>query len=188
MISAQSITYRLLRGLIIKLPHNIMHNMAAEVAISNHLTKRNGVWHYVRRVPEDLRGSFPFPRVQKSLRTAVERQARAAALDLDQIWDRRFREARERTGLACDDSELSLLSTIRWTWPDWEALAAWFEASLAEEDWQARLVAMPGPVLAKDADPCRIPWRDDRIIREHINREKLLKSLSVSEYGQGNRI
>ena len=161
-----------------------MHNMAAEVAVSNHLTKRNGVWHYVRRVPEDLRASFPFARVQKSLRTSVERQARAAALDLDQVWDRRFRDARERAGLACDGDEPSALSTDSWTWPDWEALATWFGASLAEEDWQARLVSMPGPVLAKDADPSQIPWRDDRIIREHIDREKLLKSLSVSEYGE----
>ena len=154
-----------------------MHNMAAEVAVSNHLTKRNGVWHYVRRVPEDLRASFPFARVQKSLRTSVERQARAAALDLDQVWDRRFRDARERTGLACDGDEPSVLSTDSWTWPDWEALAAWFEAS-CRGGLAGASGCHAGPVLAKDADPGRIPWRDDRIIREHIDREKLLKSLS----------
>ncbi|UIJ73887.1 DUF6538 domain-containing protein [Aurantimonas sp. HBX-1] len=161
-----------------------MCNMVAEVAISNHLTKRNGVWQYVRRVPEDLRGSFPFARIQKSLRTSVERQAREAALDLDRLWDRRFAEASERNGYARHDGELPLINTDSWTWPDWEALAAWFKVALAEEDWQARLSEVTGHVLSTDADLSRIPWRDERVIRDHLNREKLLKKLSVAEYGE----
>ena len=140
------------------------------------------MWHYVRRVPEDLRGSFPFSRVQKSLRTAVERQAREAALDLDRLWDRRFAEVRERGGHACEDGGLPVISTDDWTWPDWQALASWLEASLGEEDWQARLAKTTGPALSADADPSHIPWRDDRVVREHIDREKLLKTLSVAEY------
>lgn len=161
-----------------------MCNMAVEVAISNHLTRRNGVWQYVRRVPEDVRDVFPFTRVQKSLRTEVERRAREAALDLDRLWDGRFAEARERKGLVSNTGELAAIGTDGWAWPDWEALAAWFEASLAEEDWQARLLTITGPVLSKDADPSRIPWRDAVTAREHIDREMLLRSISVSEYGE----
>lgn len=45
-----------------------MHNMAdPDVPISNHLTMRNGICQDVRRVPEDVRDSFPFERIQKSL-------------------------------------------------------------------------------------------------------------------------
>ena len=146
-----------MRGLLVRPLHNIMCNMAVEVVISNHLTKRNGVWQYVRRVPEDLRGSFPFARVQKSLRTSVERQAREAALDIDRLWDRRFAEASERSGLARRDGDLLVMSTDDWAWPDWEALAAWFEASLAEEDWQARLSEITGQALSTDADLSHIP-------------------------------
>ncbi|WP_206454398.1 DUF6538 domain-containing protein [Aurantimonas marina] len=154
------------------------------MAISNHLTRRNGVWQYVRRVPEDLRDVFPFTRVQKSLRTEVERRAREVALDLDRLWDGRFAEARERKGLVSNTGELPSIRTEEWAWPDWEALAGWFEASLAEEGWQARLLTMTGPVLSKDADFSRIPWRDDVAAREHIDRAKLLRSMSVSEYGE----
>lgn len=171
-----------MRGLLVRPLRNIMCNMAVEVAISNHLTKRNGVWQYVRRVPKDPRGSFPLAR--KSLRTSVERQAREAALELDRLWDRRFAEARERIGLARRDGDLFALSTDDWAWPDWEALAAWFEASLAEEGWQARLSQITGHALSTNAELSHIPWRDARIVRDHIDREKLLKSLSVSEYGE----
>ncbi len=112
-----------------------MCNMAVEVAISNHLTRRNGVWQYVRRVPEDLRDVFPFTRLQKSLRTEVERRAREAAFDLDRLWDGRFADARERKGLISRAGALPSIGTDGWVWPDREALADWFEASLAEEDW-----------------------------------------------------
>ena len=40
--------------------HNIVDNMTDDLGISNHLTIRNGVCRYVRRVPEDLRLAFPF--------------------------------------------------------------------------------------------------------------------------------
>ena len=119
-------------------------------------------------MPEDLRGSFRFARIQKSLRTSVERQAREAALDLDRLWGRRFAEASERNGIARHDRELPAFSTDCWTWPDWEALAAWFRASLAEEDWQARLSGITGHALSTDADLSRIPWRDEGVIRGEL--------------------
>ncbi|WP_425292962.1 DUF6538 domain-containing protein [Fulvimarina manganoxydans] len=81
------------------------------MAISNHLTKRGGAWQYVRRVPADLRDSFPLSRIQKSLRTSIDRQAREAALDLDRLWDRRFAEVRERGGRACENGGLPVIST-----------------------------------------------------------------------------
>ena len=47
--------------------HNIVHNTADDDVIANHITLRNDVCQYVRRVPEDLRDAFPFTRIQKSL-------------------------------------------------------------------------------------------------------------------------
>ena len=114
---------------------NIVHNMADELGVSNHITLRGGVCQYVRRVLEDLRAAFPFARVQKSLATRDERKARAAALDLDRIWDQRFAEARRARGLIVVTDGPAPLGTDEWSWPDWQALATWFGASLAEEDW-----------------------------------------------------
>lgn len=95
--------------------HNIVHNMADELGVSNYLTIRNGVCQYVRRVPEDLRAVFPFARVQKSLSTRDQRLARAAALDLDQLWDRRFAEARRAKGLSIQPDGPARLGTDAWT-------------------------------------------------------------------------
>ena len=48
---------------------------------------------------------------------------------------------------------------------------------------QARLAKTTGPALSAAAEPFHMPWRDDRVVREHIGREKLLKTPSVPEYG-----
>jgi len=32
--------------------HNILHNMAHNMALPTHVTKRNGIYQYVRRVPD----------------------------------------------------------------------------------------------------------------------------------------
>lgn len=53
---AETNTYRLPHAGPI---HNIICHMVVEVAVSNHLTKRNSVWQFVRYVPEDLRDAFP---------------------------------------------------------------------------------------------------------------------------------
>lgn len=111
--------------------------MADQLGVSNHLTARAGVYQYVRRMPKDVRSAFPSTGIQKSLGTRDQREARATALDLDRQWDERFNEARQRSGVAVGDFGPAVVSTADWTWPDWEALAAWFGASLAEEDWRA---------------------------------------------------
>ena len=41
--------------------------MADDVCVSKDLNARNGVYRYVRRVPEDLPGAFPLRRILKSL-------------------------------------------------------------------------------------------------------------------------
>ncbi len=119
--------------------HNIVHNMADDdVPVANHLTTRNGVCQYVRRVPEDLLGAFAFARVQLSLKTRDQRIAREKALALDLEWDRRFAEARQRRGLASAADQLPSTDTSSWSWEDWDALARWFGASLLEDDWRER--------------------------------------------------
>lgn len=129
-----------------------MHKMADDdVPVTSHLTARNGVCQYVRRVPEDLRDAFLFSRVQRSLRTRDYRMARQAALALDQEWDRRFGGARLQRGLASDADGPAALDTEAWSWEEWQALAGWFGATLQDEDWRARL-QMPGSVLAVSPD------------------------------------
>lgn len=162
-----------------------MHNMAADDMIANHITLRNGVCQYVRRVPEDLRDAFPFARVQKSLGTRDKRAARQAALALDQEWDRRFAEARRRRGLATDAvGDLAAIDTSRWTWPEWEALARWFEATLIEDDWRARLSMAQGRLFTSEADLSALPWREDAVVKEHINRGRALSAMTVAAYAE----
>ncbi|MBD8906928.1 DUF6538 domain-containing protein [Methylorubrum zatmanii] len=165
--------------------HNIVHNMATEdVPVSNHLTSRKGVFQYVRRVPEDLRDAFPFARVQKSLRTRDKRAARADALALDEVWDAHFAEARRRKGLSPGPEGPAALVAEGWTWPDWQALASWFGASLAEEDWRARLGSMPGATFTAERDLSRLPWRDPAVVKEHIARGRTLRGGTVSDYAE----
>lgn len=162
--------------------HNIVHNMADDLGVSNHLTARAGVYQYVRRVPEDVRAAFPFARVQKSLGTRDQRQARATALDLDRQWDERFNEARQRSGVTVEGFGPAVVSTANWTWPDWEALANWFGASLAEEDWRARLATMKGGVLRAEPDLAHLPWRPDPVVQEHIARRRRFEDIAVVTY------
>jgi hypothetical protein len=51
-------------GLHLGQMHNIVHNMADDDVIPDHITTRNGVCLYVRRVPEDMRDAFPFAHIQ----------------------------------------------------------------------------------------------------------------------------
>jgi hypothetical protein len=159
--------------------------MADDLGISNHLTLRNGVCQYVRRVPDDLRTAFPFARIQKSLRTRDPRRARAAALELDRLWDGRFAEARRAKGLMTTDEGPASITTDHWTWPDWQSLAAWFGACLTEEDWRARLSSATGDVLGSPPDLSRLPWRAPDVTKEHITRSRTLRATSVSNYATG---
>ncbi|GJD43778.1 hypothetical protein AFCDBAGC_1633 [Methylobacterium cerastii] len=155
-----------------------------DVPVSNHLTLREGVFQYVRRVPEDLRDAFPFARVQRSLRTRDKRAARADALALDEVWDDHFAEARRRKGLSPGPDGPAALVAEGWTWPDWQALASWFGASLAEEDWRARLGSTSGAALTAERDLSRLPWRDPAVVREHIARGRALREGTVTDYAE----
>ncbi|HEV7326651.1 MAG TPA: DUF6538 domain-containing protein [Bosea sp. (in: a-proteobacteria)] len=153
-----------------------------DMPVTSHLTTRNGLCQYVRRVPEDLRDAFPFARIQRSLRTRDHRIARQAALVLDQEWDRRFAEARQQRGLASDAEGPAALDTGSWSWEEWQALAGWFGATLQEEDWRARLREAPGAVLAVTPDLDALPRRSNRDVKEHIAREASLRATTVAAY------
>ena len=56
-----------------------MHHVADELSVSNHLSTRWGVCHYVRRVPEDVRVAFLFHVARK--RAAGEGRAKAQQQD-----------------------------------------------------------------------------------------------------------
>ncbi len=68
-----------------------------------------------------------------------------------------------------------------WEWPDWQALADWFKATLIEQDWQSRLRHLRGSSFADGGERYR-SWRDDDILRAHIALQKRLTGLSVEQY------
>ncbi len=163
--------------------HNIVHNMADDdVPVANHLTTRNGVCQYVRRVPEDLLGAFAFARVQLSLKTRDQRIAREKALALDLEWDRRFAEARQRRGLASAADQLPSTDTSSWSWEDWDALARWFGASLLEDDWRERLRQVRGAAVAAVPDISDLPRRSNADVKEHFARERRLRTMTIADY------
>ena len=163
--------------------HNIVHNMADDdVPVANHLTTRNGVCQYVRRVPEDLRDAFSFARVQLSLKTRDQRAAREKALALDLEWDRRFAEARQRRGLASAADHLPSIDATGWGWEDWEALSRWFGASLLEDDWRERLRQVRGSAFAPVPEISDLPRRSNADVKEHFARERTLRAMTIGEY------
>ena len=163
--------------------HNILHNMAHNMALPTHVTKRNGIYQYVRRVPDDVAGHIGRTRIQTSLKTHDMRIARERAFELDQAWDRRFDEARLAIGNVSRDGDTGTwLSTVKWSREDWAKLAKWIELTLTEEDWIARVGKAPGALLVSDPDPRDIPVDDDETFSRNLKRLRALKEFTAETY------
>ena len=152
------------------------------MSVANHLILRGGVYHYHRRVPLDLVKAFGKKLVRQSLQTSDKRTARELAVALDRQVDSEFERLRLRGGRASENGSVASVLTIHWTWSDWKAVVEWFERTLAEEDWQERLKNLPGSALGPERDPAHIPWREDAAVRRHLDRARLLNSITVEGY------
>ena len=153
-------------------------NMSDPVGASTNLTKRGSTWQFVLRVPSDLVPEVGRKRIQLTLGTTSETEARRRTLPHLQTWEARFAVIRARRGLNPDLPLNGALDTAGWTWPDWEALARWLEASLLEDDWQERLRAATGACLLH---PIELPRRGEPFKTELLELRSALPSFSEYE-------
>ena len=114
----------------------------------------------------------------RSLRTKDRAAAFAAGARVHAEIEAQFAAARRRKGATLD-----LLPTDDWTWADWQALAEWLKATLADEDWRARLKNLPGAAFGEGV-PRNCFWRDDAIVRAHIELRKRLSARTVATYAE----
>ncbi len=152
--------------------------MDDEMPFASHLVKRDGIYQYVRRVPKDIADAFPLRRVQRSLRTKDRATAHAAGARVHAEIEERFAAARRSKG-----STLDLVPTDDWTWPDWRALAEWFKATLADDDWRAKIKNDPGAAFDEGVDRKHF-WRDDATLRAHIDLQKRLHAVTAAAYAE----
>ena len=147
---------------------------------STNLTRRGKVWHFCLRVPADVAPYLGKSRIQFSLRTAHEAEARRRALSENTTWQERFAEIRSARGLVAEIPVAGALDTSGWTWPDWQVLADWLEATLLEEDLQERLRAAPGLAMLH---PEHIPPLGFEFKKSFFRRKDVLGEMTPGEYG-----
>jgi hypothetical protein len=58
--------------------------------MAEHLLKRDGIYYYNRRVPDDVRAAFPKSVVKFSLQTSSLKEAKARRNVADVEWDAKF--------------------------------------------------------------------------------------------------
>jgi hypothetical protein len=157
--------------------HNNMHNMDDDsMALPNHVTCRDGIYQYVRRVPDDIADAFAKSRIQLSLRTRLPSEARLRAAKLDEDIERQFAEARRGKG-----TSFEFVPTAGWTWDDWSKVVSWLKAHWLHEDRLARLDDVTGAHFSLDYRG-RAPWLPDERLREQIDLRKLLSKKDVTGY------
>lgn len=148
---------------------------------STNLTRRGQVWQFVLRVPRDLVDEIGKQRIQVSLGTRDEREARRLALPRAEEWEQRFAEIRSKRGLVAERPVAGALDTSGWNWPDWEALARWIGARILDEDYEARLRVSPGVALV---DRYSMAGRGNLWLGDVVRRSKLLCAYTLSDYGE----
>ncbi len=160
--------------------HHKLHNMDDEsVPLPCHVTCRNGVFQYVRRIPDDVAAAFATTRIQRSLRTRLPTEARLRAAQIDREVEEQFTRVRLKLGF-----EVAPAPNEGWTWPDWEAFVAWLKAAWLDEDLQLRAKAMRGRDFVGEGASPQTVWLDAAVIKERIALRKRLLVMSVAEYGR----
>lgn len=147
-----------------------------------HVTSRNGVYQYLRRIPSDVISAFSTNRIQRSLRTSDLGQARLLAAKIDVDLENKFALARGNLGLGS-----KTFVNEGWNWPDWECFVLWFKACLIEEDTMLRLKGSQGKHFIEEFRPQMKVWLDDDILREKIKLQTLLLEMSVDDYTDSRR-
>lgn len=160
--------------------HNIMHNMKdSDVPLPAHVVARNGVYQYVRRVPNDIVNAFEINRIQRSLKTRLPSEARLRAAELDIEYELQFDRVRAMVG-----QSTNAIESVSWTWPEWEQFVAWFRASLVEEDTLQRQAMATGKNLSGKSGAI---WIDDKELRRRIDLQKELRAMTVARYAAERR-
>jgi hypothetical protein len=150
--------------------------MDDELPFASHIVKRGDVYWRVRRAPQDVADVFSTRRVQRSLRTKDRAPAYAAGARVHAEIEAQFAPVRRRKGATLD-----LAPTNDWTWSDWRALAEWLKATLADNDWRARLKNLRGAAFGEGVERKHF-WRDDSTVRAHIDLQKRLNAITVAAY------
>ena len=153
--------------------------MDTDLALPSYVTLRNGVFYFVRRIPDDLTAVFGRrKRIQRSHRTAVQAKALSDAARINDEVERQLSEARAKIGIAVELGDVS-----EWTAEDWKQAAAWFEARLIEDDLEKRLPSVKGAALSGAARLQTEHWSDadnaQAATRRHDGR-RLCKRASVA--------
>ncbi|MEX6505891.1 DUF6538 domain-containing protein [Jiella sp. M17.18] len=136
--------------------------------LPNHVTCRNGVYQYVRRVPDDVADVFAAARIQRSLRTRSPSEARLRAAELDRDIEEQFVDARRRKGVV-----LEALPTAGWKWTEWRLVVDWLKASWLWEDQGERTKKATGASFSTDRQ------RKPLWLAELKDRAKLGKDLET---------
>ncbi|WP_188855008.1 DUF6538 domain-containing protein [Aureimonas glaciei] len=144
--------------------------------LPNHVTCRDGVYQYVRRVPDDVADSFAKSRIQLSLKTRLPSEARLRATKLDEDLERQFADARRGKGISFE-----IIPTAGWTWNDWSKVVSWLKAHWLHEDRVARLGNIKGAHFSPDYRG-RAAWLPDKRLREQLDLRELLSNTDVPGY------
>jgi len=154
--------------------------MDTNVPLPSYVTKRNGVFYFVRRIPDDLIGAFGRrTRIQRSLRTSAKPTARSRAALVNDEVERHLAEARAKLGVAVELGDVS-----DWTADDWRKVAAWFEARLIQDDLERRLPRLKGAWLTGASGSQSDYWSEDALLREKISLKGRLEEMTVSDYAR----
>ena len=113
------------------------------VPFASHITSRNGVFQYNRRVPKDVADHVPIKRIQVSLKTHDRVIAYELAAKEHARWERTFADARAAAG-----RERPFLSVDEWTADDWRKAVEWYRLTRLHEDWRDRARNATGEQLA----------------------------------------
>jgi hypothetical protein len=130
-------------------------------------------------VPTDLVPHVGKKRIQFTLNTSVESEAKRRALPHLEHWHKRFAELRSANGLIAETPNAGALDTTGWTWPDWEALVSWLEARLLEDDLEKRLRDAKGLALL---NPAEMPRLGREFLEGAIARKYMLEAMTPAEY------
>jgi hypothetical protein len=154
--------------------------MDTDVPLPSYFTRRDSVFYYVRRIPDDLVGAFGRrTRIQRSLRTSVKAKALSVAARVNDEVERHLAEARAKFGLAVEIGDVS-----DWTADDWKQVAAWFEARLIQDDLERRLPRLKGGWLTGASGRQNDFGSDDALFREKSDLKKRLEAMTVSDYAR----
>lgn len=150
-----------------------------DVPLPTHVTLRNGVYQYVRRVPDDIAGSFPSSRIQRSLKTRSPAEARQLSAAVGREVDAMFATARATKGLSFEP-----VANEGWTWVEWSSFVAWFEATLIHEDLVARDRVRTGRDLRPEPGHERPVWLGDALLKERIALKRQLSAMTAEDYAR----